>query len=254
MHALLRPVAALPLAAALAVGMPAALLIGAGTLVVPSAAHAQRAAAPARPQIERLEIGSDAGLAPGAELELELRLFGTPRGTASVRISAAKTINVVLKESPAGSGEYVAYYTIKRADRLAAGQAVRSTLRRGKLTNSASYSIPASAGGGTPLPAARCASTALPPRPCPARRRARNGCSPCRARRVRKPVLTSTALPPTCTDGRRRWQLQLSVHAGRRAGLALRRGRDRQPRRPQRRGAPARDAAPRRVMAGQAAA
>ena len=136
MHALLRPVAALPLAAALAVGTPAALLIGAGTLVVPSAAHAQRAAAPARPQIERLEIGSDAGLAPGAELEL--RLFGTPRGTASVRISAAKTINVVLKESPAGSGEYVAYYTIKPAARLAAGQAVRATLRRGNLTNSAS--------------------------------------------------------------------------------------------------------------------
>lgn len=100
MHALLRPVAALPLAAALAVGTLAALLIGAGTLVVPSAAHAQRAAAPARPQIERLEIGSDAGLAPGAELEL--RLFGTPRGTASVRISAAKTINVVLKETGAG--------------------------------------------------------------------------------------------------------------------------------------------------------
>ena len=47
MHALLRPVAALPLAAALAVGTPAALLIGAGILVVPSAAHAQRAAAPA---------------------------------------------------------------------------------------------------------------------------------------------------------------------------------------------------------------
>ena len=230
MHALLRPVAALSLAAALAVGTLAALLIGAGTLVVPSAAHAQRAAAPARPQIERLEIGSDAGLAPGAELEL--RRFGTPRGTASVRISAAKTINVVLKESPAGSGEYVAYYTIKRTDRLAPGQTVRATLRRGKLTNSASYTIPASAGGGTPLPAARCASTALPPRPCPACRRARNWCSPCRARRVRKPVLTSTALPPTC--GRRRWQLQLSVHAGRRAGLALRRGRDRQPRRPQR--------------------
>ena len=74
MHALLRPVAALPLAGALAVGTPAALLIGAGILVVPSAAHLQRAAAPARPQIERLEIGSDAGLAPGAELEL--RRFG----------------------------------------------------------------------------------------------------------------------------------------------------------------------------------
>ena len=80
MHALLRPVAALSLAAALAVATPAALLIGAGTLVVPAAAQAQRAAAPARPQIERLEIGSDAGLAPGAEPEL--RLFGTPRGTA----------------------------------------------------------------------------------------------------------------------------------------------------------------------------
>ena len=167
MHALLRPVAALPQA----VGTPAALLIGAGTLVVPSAAHAQRAAAPARPQIERLEIGSDAGLAPGAELELELRLFGTPRGTASVRISAAKTINVVLKESPAGSGEYVAYYTIKRADRLAAGQAVRATLRRGKLTNSASYTIPASAGDGTPPPAATLRidsfATAPVPRPSP---------------------------------------------------------------------------------------
>ena len=169
MHALLRPVAALSLAAALAVGTPAALLIGAGTLVVPSAAHAQRAAAPARPQIEPLEIGSDAGLAPGAELEL--RLFGTPRGTASVRISAAKTINVVLKESPAGSGEYVAYYTIKRADRLAAGQAVRATLRRGKLTNSASYTIPASAGDGTPPPAATLRidsfATAPVPRPSP---------------------------------------------------------------------------------------
>ena len=47
MYALLRPVAALPLTAALAVGTLAALLIGAGTLVVPSAAHAQRAAAPA---------------------------------------------------------------------------------------------------------------------------------------------------------------------------------------------------------------
>ena len=159
----------MPLAAALAVGMPAALLIGAGTLVVPSAAHAQRAAAPARPQIERLEIGSDAGLAPGAELEL--RLFGTPRGTASVRISAAKTINVVLKETGAGSGEYVAYYTIKRADRLAAGQAVRATLRRGKLTNSASYTIPASAGDGTPPPAATLRidsfATAPVPRPSP---------------------------------------------------------------------------------------
>ena len=169
MHALLRPVAALPLAAALAVGTLAALLIGAGTLVVPSAAHAQRAAAPARPQIERLEIGSDAGLAPGAELEL--RRFGTPRGTASVRISAAKTINVVLKESPAGSGEYVAYYTIKPADRLAAGQAVRATLRRGKLTNSASYTSPASAGDGTPPPAATLRidsfATAPVPRPSP---------------------------------------------------------------------------------------
>ena len=126
------------LAAALAVGTPAALLIGAGILVVPSAAHAQRAAAPARPQIERLEIGSDAGLAPGAELELELRLFGTPRGTASVRISAAKTINVVLKETGAGSGEYVAYYTIKRTDGLAPGRTARATLRRGNLKNSAS--------------------------------------------------------------------------------------------------------------------
>ena len=48
----------------------------------------------------------------------------------------------------------MAYYTIKRADRLPAGQAVRATLRRGKLTHSASYTIPASAGGGTPPPAA----------------------------------------------------------------------------------------------------
>ena len=67
-----------------------------------------------------------------------------------MRISAARPINVVLKETGAGSGEYVAYYTIKRTDRLAPGQTVRATLRRGKLTNSASYTIPASAGGGTP--------------------------------------------------------------------------------------------------------
>ena len=48
----------------------------------------------------------------------------------------------------------MAYYTIKRTDRLAPGQTVRATLWRGKLTNSASYTIPASAGGGTPPPAA----------------------------------------------------------------------------------------------------
>ena len=140
--------AALQLAVALAVGAPSAALVGAGGLVLATPAHAQRAAATARPVIDRLEIGSDAGLAPGAELEL--RLFGTPRANASVRISGAKPVNVVLKESPAGSGEYVAYYTIKRADRLAPGQAVRATLRRGKLATTANYTIPASAGAGTP--------------------------------------------------------------------------------------------------------
>ncbi len=138
------------LALALAAHAPGAALIGTGALALAAPAHAQRAAAAAQPQIDRLEVGSDAGLAPGAELEL--RLYGTPRGQASVRISAAKPINVVLKESPAGSGEYVAYYTIKRADGLAVGQGVRATLKRGRLATTANYSIPSTAGAGTPPP------------------------------------------------------------------------------------------------------
>lgn len=143
---------ALQLAAALVAHAPATALVGVGALALAPAAYAQRGPAVAQPQIDRLEVTSDAGLAPGAELEL--RLFGTPRGNASVRISGAKPINVVLKESPAGSGEYVAYYTVKRADGLAVGQAVRATLRRGKLATVANYSVPAVAGAGTPPPAA----------------------------------------------------------------------------------------------------
>ncbi len=141
---------ALQLAVALAAHSPGAAVVGLGVLALAAPAHAQRAAPVAQPEIDRLEVGSDAGLAPGAELEL--RLIGTPRGNASVRISGAKPVNVVLKETRPGSGEYVAYDTIKRADGLAVGQAVRATLRRGKLATTASYSIPPTAGGATPPP------------------------------------------------------------------------------------------------------
>ncbi len=144
---------ALQLAMALAANAPGAALIGGmGALALTTSAYAQRAAPVAQPEIDRLEIDSDGGLAPGSELVLQL--IGTPRGTASVRISGAKPVNLVLKESRAGSGEYVARYTIKRADGLAVGQAMSATLRRGKLATTERYSIPPSAGGSVPPPAA----------------------------------------------------------------------------------------------------
>ena len=147
-HTTRSPWATLPLAIALTLSAPAATLVGVGALVAPTPVHAQRAATP---EIDRLEIGSDSGLAPGAQLDL--RMVGTPRSQARVRIQAAKPINIVLKETYAGSGEYTAQYTIKRADRMASGQGVRATLRNGKLTAAANYTIPASASAGTPPPA-----------------------------------------------------------------------------------------------------
>lgn len=147
------PLAALPLAIALALSAPAATVIGVGALITPEPALAQRTAV--TPQIDRLEIGSDSGLTPGAELDL--RLFGTPRGHAAVRIQAAKPINIVLHETYTGSGEYTARYTIKRVDRLATGQRLRATLRHGKRSTSANYTIPASAVAGTPPPASALA-------------------------------------------------------------------------------------------------
>ena len=141
---------ALPLAVALALSAPAATMVGVGAfaLSVATPAFAQRALTP---QIDRLEVGSDGGLAPGAQLELHL--YGTPSSQARVRIQAAKPINIVLKETYVGSGEYTASYTIKRADRMAVGQRLRATLRNGKRTTSANYTIPDSAASGMPPPA-----------------------------------------------------------------------------------------------------
>lgn len=150
------PLAAVPLAIALALSAPAATVLSVGALLAPAPAMAQRATA--TPQIERLEVGSDGGLAPGAELDL--RLYGTPSSQARVRIQAAKPVNIVLKETYAGSGEYTARYTIKRADHMATGQRIRATLSKGKLSSSANYTIPESALAGTLPPPA----TALAPR------------------------------------------------------------------------------------------
>ena len=70
---------ALPLAVALALSAPAATVVGVGAFALSAAtpAFAQRALTP---QIDRLEVGSDGGLAPGAQLELHL--YGTPSSQA----------------------------------------------------------------------------------------------------------------------------------------------------------------------------
>ena len=106
-----------------------------GSLSGPAFAQ-QRAATP--PAIDSLYVGSDNGLAPGAELKFTVE--GTPRGKASVRISGINR-NIRLKE--VSSGVYEGGYTIKSKDRITVGSTVRTTLRAGNRSAGETYTLPA---------------------------------------------------------------------------------------------------------------
>jgi hypothetical protein len=109
-----------------------ALPVALAMVAAPTAALAQ----PATPEVRSLEIGSDAGLAPGARLRF--RLVGTPRVQANVRVRGLQEAVPLREVSP---GVYVGGYTVKRADRLSGEAEVRATLRHGNRITAATYAL-----------------------------------------------------------------------------------------------------------------
>jgi len=130
------------------------LLFALGSIAAfPPQAAAKKYVAP--PEIENFSVTPEE-LSPGVELTFTVE--GTPRASASVRISGIARI-IPLKE--VSEGVYEGRYTIGRSDRLAANSMIRATLRaRGR---SASESIrvawrsgpPARIAAPVPAPAAQ---------------------------------------------------------------------------------------------------
>ncbi|MDB5946142.1 MAG: hypothetical protein JWQ33_1168 [Ramlibacter sp.] len=108
--------------------LPAAVSL----VAAPTSAMAQ----PATPEVRSLEVGTDAGLDPGARLRF--RLVGTPRVQASVRVRGVSEAVPLREVSP---GVYIGGYTVKRADRLDRDAEVRAMLRRGNRIAAATYTL-----------------------------------------------------------------------------------------------------------------
>jgi len=96
------------------------------------AAAQQSTAAVASPRIQGFDVEQVTTLAAGTELDFTL--YGTPGGTATIKIDGA-TGRFLLEEVEAGV--YEGTYTIKKKDRILAGQAVTANLRLGNQVASA---------------------------------------------------------------------------------------------------------------------
>lgn len=114
--------------AALFLMAPAALAL----VALPSAVLAQAAA----PELRSIEVLTDGDLEPGSRLRI--KVVGTPRGLAIVRIRGVKE-SIALSEI--GPGVYIGRYTIKRSDRIDDDAEIRATLRAAGRTAAASYSV-----------------------------------------------------------------------------------------------------------------
>lgn len=108
--------------------LPAAFVMTA----LPASALAQPAAA----EIRSLDVRTDGDLAPGSRLSF--RAVATPRGQAVVRVRGIRERIALREVSP---GVYVGRYTIKRGEVVQDDREVRLTLRLGKRTTAADYTL-----------------------------------------------------------------------------------------------------------------
>jgi hypothetical protein len=116
----------------------AALLLApvAATLVAEPVAAQQRAVV-AQPAIRGLTLNSNAGLAPGAVLRLQVE--GAAGARATTVALGSSGVRVALREQ--GAGRYVGQYTIRRNDRIDPTQtlAVRASLGGRAVAQNFSY-------------------------------------------------------------------------------------------------------------------
>lgn len=108
-------------------------LFGLALTALPSPSHAQQyQGAAAAPRIDGFNVDEVRRLAPGVELNFSL--YGTPGGTATLRIDGARR-NVALNE--VDTGLYEGSYTIGSRDRIVASSPVTANLRLGNQVASA---------------------------------------------------------------------------------------------------------------------
>ena len=122
---------------------------------LPSTALAQ----PAAPELRSIEISTDGDLAPGSRLTI--RVIGTPRGQAMLRIRGVRQSIALTEARP---GLYVGRYTIKRNERIEDDGQVRATLRAAGRTAAASYTVN-QAMAGPPVATAPPVVVPTPPAP-----------------------------------------------------------------------------------------
>ena len=77
-------------------------------------------------ELRSLELSSDEDLQPGSRFRI--KVIGTPRGQATVRIRGVRDILVLREVEP---GVYVARYTIKRDDLIEEDGQIRGAIRAG---------------------------------------------------------------------------------------------------------------------------
>lgn len=109
--------------------------LGAGLVAQPVAA--QHRVAPAQPRITAMALNSDAGLAPGATLRLQVH--GTP-GARSTIVTLGHGVRVALREQAAG--RYVGRYVVSRADRIDPTQRMTVRARWGERVVAQGFSFP----------------------------------------------------------------------------------------------------------------
>ena len=113
------------------VAVSAALLVGA------SGATFAQPAGPASPRVEGFDIEQVQQLTPGTDLNFTV--WGTPGGTATLRIAGARR-PLVLEESHVGV--YEGSYTISARDRITPDSRVTANLRQGNQVASAALDEP----------------------------------------------------------------------------------------------------------------
>lgn len=110
----------------LAAAMLAALPLASMTLATPVQAQQYNREAPRGPVIRGFNVDEVRRLGPGVELNFDL--YGSPGGSATIRIDGA-TRNLTLSETE--PGQYEGSYTISTRDRIRPNSAVTANLREG---------------------------------------------------------------------------------------------------------------------------
>ena len=109
-------------------------------------------------ELRSLELSTDDDLQPGSRLRI--KVIGTPRGQATVRIRGVRDTLVLREAEP---GVYVGRYTIKRDDLIEEDGQIRGAIRAGGRTAAASMTV--AEASSVSRPPDRPAVAVLPPAP-----------------------------------------------------------------------------------------